>query len=483
MSRVKKVLSHAGPAMASAMLCALTFPPFGLILIGFVALAPWLWYLRSVDAKRARRSGYFFGLLYMLNQVWFMFHLTSKWTGKPALALVPWIAASLIGALYWMLFGAVANKAWRDNRPWMIPVAWAGIEAVRSYMPVLAFPYGILGNSLAQLTPVASLAHALSVYGLSAMMVLFSTWCSGLLAGDAWSKWRNYAFGGGLCVTLAFALYQRPIATENHRFTIGQPGIDMAFDKANKPWKVAQVVPKLYAAARLYGAELLLLPEGLVYGGTTLPPTTDFEIEKDIPVLFGGQRGGGPMYQSAFSYDGSWQFADKTRLVIFGEFVPFRNLPILANFKLPSGDLQPASEVKALDIAGRRYGPVICFEALFPDVSWKQAGNGAKVLTVMSIDDWFMGTGEPAQLRDGGIIRAIETGLPLIRAAGLGYTMACDARGNVLAQLPLGVERALNVDLPIPTGTINPWWLPIFPWACVVLTALGLIPIRPRAVS
>jgi len=117
MSRVKNLVSHAGPAMASALLCALAFPPYGLVLIGFVALAPWLWYLRSVDAKRARRSGYFFGLLYMLTQVWFMYHLTAKWTGKPLMALVPWFAAALFGAFYWMLFCYGANKAWGGGRP------------------------------------------------------------------------------------------------------------------------------------------------------------------------------------------------------------------------------------------------------------------------------------------------------------------------------------------------------------------------------
>ena len=145
------------------------------------------------------------------------------------------------------------------------------------------------------------------------------------------------------------------------------------------------------------------------------------------------------------------EFIDKTRLVIFGEFVPGRSwLPFLKSFNLPSGDLSAGATVQALDTSGIRVGPVICFEGLFPDIAMKQRMNGAQLLAVLSVDDWYMGTGAPEQLRSGSVFRAIETGLPLVRSASQGYSMVVDPRGHVITEAPLTKPQAITLDLPLP---------------------------------
>jgi apolipoprotein N-acyltransferase len=166
------------------------------------------------------------------------------------------------------------------------------------------------------------------------------------------------------------------------------------------------------------------------------------------------------VHQSAFAYDGKWSYADKTRLVIFGEYVPFREyLPFLDSFRLPGGDLTPGDRVKALSVVG----PILCFEALFPDVALQQQVNGARLLAVMSIDDWYMGTNAPEQLRAASIWRAVECGLPLVRSAGLGFTLACNSRGRVIAEAPLGEQVPLRVELRVPVegdGFPGRGWVP-----------------------
>lgn len=165
--------------------------------------------------------------------------------------------------------------------------------------------------------------------------------------------------------------------------------------------------------------------------------------------------------------------------MIFGEFVPGRDvLPFLAAFKLPTGDLSPGSKVTSLKIGKLNVGPLICFEGLFPDLAYRQALNGAQLLAVMSMDDWFVGTQALDQLRDQTIWRAVETGLPVARAAETGYSLVVDGHGAVLAQAPVGGRQALNVKVPVSKNPTIPWWLPIFPGACLVITFRVVLPFR-----
>jgi apolipoprotein N-acyltransferase len=246
----------------------------------------------------------------------------------------------------------------------------------------------------------------------------------------------------------------------------------MAFsDHHVLPAQIARAVDALYGEAESQKSRLLILPEGLVEGGESIPPNTPFVVDPRIPVLFGGRRGNSPAFQTAYGYDGKWSYADKSRLVVFGEYVPGRDfLPFLTYFKLPSGDLKPALKVSALDVSGIRVGPLLCFEGLFYDIAQQQSQNGAQMLAVMSIDDWYMGTSAPDQLMLGSVWRAAETGLPLARSASLGYSLAVDQRGRIIKEAPLGTLDALQVDIQIERDPAKVPWRPLFVWASSIGT-------------
>jgi apolipoprotein N-acyltransferase len=193
-------------------------------------------------------------------------------------------------------------------------------------------------------------------------------------------------------------------------------------------------------------------------------------------LLFGGQHGKGPTYQTAFGYDVNWHFADKTRLVIFGEFVPGRStFPFIAKaFNLAAEDLDASPNgIRSVEVGGIKVGPMLCFEGLFPEVSYQQARNGARMIAVMCIDDWYMGTSAPEQLKAAATFRAVETGLPLVRSASLGYSLALDAHGNSIGELPLKIPGALRVDLQLPKESALFPLIPAFP-IVAMLTACVL---------
>jgi len=170
---------------------------------------------------------------------------------------------------------------------------------------------------------------------------------------------------------------------------------------------------------------------------------------------------------------------DKTRLVIFGEYVPFRDrLPFLSAFDVPSGDLRPGDEIGTLELDGLRVAPVLCFEALFEEVSRVSASRGAEVIAISSIDDWYQGTGAIDALISGAVMRAIENGLPVVRSASLGPSAIIDARGNIVAYAPEGEATTLLAEVSARgTQTAAPR-LAFMVLACVVAVLVAFKRIR-----
>lgn len=456
------------PAAASGLLVLACFPPVGLGLLVFAALVPWLRYLRECDGKRAFRSGLLFGFIFWLGELSFVGQFVAHWTDSFFLGWIPYLIGCCIGSLYFGLFGWLANACYRCSALWAVPVVWAGVEVFRSYVVGLAFPFGLLAMPLTAAPALIQSAHYGSVYFTSAWVLLANVAIAEVMAGKAYAQIRWYALAFVFVLAGSTARYASEPVGEFRRVVAGQPGIDMAFgDQSLTDARIGNAIDRISVDAM--GADLLALPEGIVRADDELPPPHRFRVDRRLPVVFGGQRGSQPGHQSAFSFDGHWEAADKTRLVIFGEYVPFRNyLPFLDRFNLPGGDLQPGDRVTSLNVGKFKVGTALCFEALFPDVTYKHALNGSNILAVMSIDDWYFGTNAPEQLRDASNWRAIEMGVPVVRAASMGYTIIADQRGRTVAAAPLHGTRSIGATVRVSSGPDLFPLFPVFPYLSVL---------------
>jgi apolipoprotein N-acyltransferase len=145
---------------------------------------------------------------------------------------------------------------------------------------------------------------------------------------------------------------------------------------------------------------------------------------------------------------------DKVHLVPFGEYLPLRStleLLGLHHFVHIPGGFEAGSERRILAVPGLpRVAPLICYEAIFPgEVMPSPAGSERPGLLLnVTNDAWFGTTAGPYQHFAQARLRAIEEGLPLIRAANTGISAIIDPYGRVLAQLPLGGEGVLKGFLP-----------------------------------
>lgn len=180
--------------------------------------------------------------------------------------------------------------------------------------------------------------------------------------------------------------------------------------------------------------------------------------EMGVPVVIGAflldeQDGTRRLTNSAMAFDGEGipvGVYQKERLVPFGEFVPWRErLPELGRWQVNDRDYYTGSQTDPLEIAGSRLGVLICSEVMFAPLAASRALDGAEALLVMSNDSWF-GTG-PAhlQLLRLTVLRSVETGQDVVKAAETGLSLAVDARtGEVTA-----ISRHYTKE--IITGTVR----------------------------
>jgi apolipoprotein N-acyltransferase len=142
---------------------------------------------------------------------------------------------------------------------------------------------------------------------------------------------------------------------------------------------------------------------------------------------------------------------DKWRLVPFGEFLPLaRWLEPLGLRKLVPlpGSFEAGEGPKTLHVASTPpFGPLICYEAIFPR-GLVDAGERPQWLLNVTNDGWFGISAGPYQHLTQARFRAIEQGLPLVRAANTGISAVFGPYGRMLGSLPLGTEGVLDSSLP-----------------------------------
>lgn len=141
----------------------------------------------------------------------------------------------------------------------------------------------------------------------------------------------------------------------------------------------------------------------------------------------------------------------------FGEFMPLADLATKVGFRslvhMPD-DFTPGPPSRTLAAEGvPPVQPLICYEALFPGLSREgRAPPGLRPAWILNIsnDAWFGVTSGPLQHLNLASYRAIEEGLPMVRATPTGVSAVVDAYGRVLpgARLGLGGFGVIDARLP-----------------------------------
>jgi apolipoprotein N-acyltransferase len=186
-----------------------------------------------------------------------------------------------------------------------------------------------------------------------------------------------------------------------------------------------------------------LLPKGtvLITGSVRAP---------DLPPGTRITRAYNSIY--VIGHDGSvLSVYDKLHLVPFGEYLPYQDWMEKLGFEQLTrmqGGFIPGTRRRALEIPGApRALPLICYEAIFPGDIVSVDDRPGWIVNLTN-DGWFGISTGPHQHLQQARLRAIEQGLPVVRAANTGISAVIDPMGRVVARLGLGVEGVLDASLP-----------------------------------
>jgi apolipoprotein N-acyltransferase len=208
-------------------------------------------------------------------------------------------------------------------------------------------------------------------------------------------------------------------------------------------------------------------PDLIVWPETSIPmyfhaadPAFDviMDAARGTPVVAGIQRRVGErLYNSLVYLDETGEVAatyDKHHLVPFGEYIPLGDIASRFGWHgLASGEgdgfsAGPGPQVISLGALGKAL-PLICYEAVFPqDVGGTP--ERPNFLLLITNDAWFGNYSGPYQHLAQAQMRAIEQGLPMIRAANTGISAMIDPLGRITSSLPLGEAGFIDARLPAP---------------------------------
>lgn len=499
-------------AVTGGALLSAAFPPLGLDLLAWVAFIPFLWAIeRARTPVEAALHGAVFGAAFFFLDVrWIYGTLTTHGhiSAIPAVSLLVGmvLVLSLAPAAFAWLTAVFARAGWRPA--FTAAFTWTVIEYVRATV-LGGFPWDLTGYAAADRLILAQVADVTGIYGLSFLIVLVNAALWEVL--EHWSARDRPPWGLVIAAALALVavigygsarLAAFPADTGGGSFRVGvlQANIpqEIKWDEETRD-STFQAYEKLAEAAAGEGAGLLVWPETSVpvlFGPTSAGWKRPGVISERLktPMLVGApseivEDGRSRYYNSAFLVDGrSLRYRyDKIHLVPFGEYMPLSwLLPIGPGIAAREEDYTPGEIMTVMHVDGcPAFCVLICYEAIFPELSRLAVANGARVLVNITNDGWFGETAAPYQHFRMARMRSIENRVPLIRCANTGISAAFDAAGRIVRTLPLNTAGFFVVDVPRrPNGkSVYSRWGDLFAWACVAAVAVvGTLSIRHTGV-
>ncbi|KRD73150.1 apolipoprotein N-acyltransferase [Ensifer sp. ENS10] len=473
-------------AFLAGLLAVLAQPPFGIFAFAFVAFPILVWLLDGAtgnpDGGIVRRLwpaaaiGWWFGFGYFLGGLWWLGNALLVEADDFAWALpLAVVGLPAFLALFYALATLIARLFWSDGvgRIAALALAFGLCEWLRSFL-FSGFPWNAIGYAA---MPMPLMMQSASVVNLATINVLavFVFAAPALIATGRGSRIGLAAALVLLTAHIGFGFYRlaqpAPAAAEPPlTVRLVQPVIDQAkkLDDRERAAVFEEHLSLTTAAPENGGKR----PDIVVWPETSIPfILTDnpdalariAEVLDDDQILIAGavraeDAGAGlppRYYNSIYVIDGRGQIigaADKVHLVPFGEYLPFEE--VLSSWGLSSiaasmpGGFSAAKSRSLLTLpGGRKFYPLVCYEAIFPD-EIDGAARGTDALLNITNDAWFGDTPGPRQHFHQAQLRAIETGTPLIRAANSGISAIVDARGVLMVGLSYNYRGVVDTLLP-----------------------------------
>ena len=479
---------RAATALVAGVVSSLAMAPFNAWPVLFLTFPVMVWLIDGAGGGRmhglpaAAMAGWWFGLGYFVPGLY--------WIGYAFLVDAPtfaWLMPFAVLGLpaYLALFPAfgfgLARLIWSKDGSRVIALAASltASEWLRGHV-LTGFPWNAFGYALTNPLALAQVASLIGLWGLTFLSVAIFASPAVLIDGNSRGRRPWVAPVMALLALVAMGIFgavrlslQPTTTVANVKLRIMQPNLqqDVRFNYAAK----AEVMRKyLTLSDRASGpqstgvrdASILIWPESAFPFFLTREADAMAQIDDLLPrgtILITGSvrapdlppgtritRAYNSIY--AIDHDGSvLSIYDKLHLVPFGEFLPFQDwmekLGFVQLTKVQGGFI-PGTARRAMEIPNApRALPLICYEAIFPDDVAARGDRPGWIINLTN-DGWFGISTGPYQHLQQARLRAIEQGLPVVRAANTGISAVIDPVGRIVARLSLGVEGVLDSSLP-----------------------------------
>ena len=488
-----------GTAVAALLLWA-AFPPHSETLAILVALVPMLMIARVASPKRAAVCFFAFGMLYWVLSLSWMPAIIKN-NGPWPLVVLGWFALSAACAAYFALYGFAAAKLWRLNGAGRVPslvciggeaALWALMEYLRATL-FTGFAWNFLGTAFAAMPSFATPARFGGVYLVSALVVLlngvFATLllrvfapvfgCAAAREGARSRIPARLVHIGETGLPLAFILAclcvgNRMVRDDAARRDASPTRLRVALVQRNAPccFKPGRKEDAYEAFGRLLDAVAAVKPDLVVLAESAMAEFGSVRSfwAQDVARGFLDRSGakmliaGGDDMVSNRVYNAVALYAPdgasgvgpadvyhKQHLVPFGEYIPFDKWITPLQKLSPVGVSLHPGEPSLFSLStsdGRevKAAPLICYEDTDPRLSAAAKRMGADMIVLVTNDSWFSDSAEAEAHAAQAVLRAIETGLPIVRVGNSGVTgvirpdgsahWLSDERGKALVDAP-----------------------------------------------
>ena len=508
-------------AFAAGALSALAMAPFNLWPILFLTFPALVWLIDGAGPDRWRGTiaaaatgwwfgfGYFVAGLYWIGYAFLVDAPTFGWLLPIAVIGLPALLA------FFTAFGtALARILWTPGatRILALGVALTAAEWLRGHL-MTGFPWNAFGYALASPLALAQSASIFGIWGLTLIAIVVFASPAALTDEREETRWAwlplvlAMAVLAGLGGFGALRLSRTPTRlVDGVHLRVMQPNVqqDIRFNYAAK-----QEVMKRYIALsdRAAGPQApgigevthLIWPESAFPFFLAREPDALEQIAQLLRhgtvLITGAVRLAEPVnptdpgvFNSIYviNHDGSiLGVYDKVHLVPFGEYLPFQRI-------LETLGLRQLTKIRGGFLAGDRRRlitvpgappalPLICYEIIFAGDAVPQGQRPGWIVNVTN-DGWFGISSGPYQHLQQARVRAIEEGLPLVRAANTGISAVVDPLGRIVNALPLGQEGV--IDSPLPRALPAPIYARAGDGPAAVMLAIAfLLVVRRRMLT
>ncbi|NVK22127.1 MAG: apolipoprotein N-acyltransferase [Kangiellaceae bacterium] len=469
----------------------LGFAPLEWWPISIFSVAALWWLLKDKTPKQAFWLGSFYGLgLFGVGVSWVYVSINTFGNAPPVLAVFLTLLFVFILSLFFAILGWLQAKFFSRfsliSQIILFSLSWLMLELARG-SGFVSFPWLYMGYTQTS-GPLLGIATWLGVHGLSLFLLMLSLLVAEFVIArqdKAKHLLKLTVFLALGVIFSAWGLLNQPSKSQTLNIALVQPNIDQ-----HKKWDrrfFAEIVNGMAQQTENYwGADLVVWPEAAI-------PAFDSQVDFILQDL--QQKAleshsqfitGIPIAQDQETYFAGIKMLGqqqaeyrKQQLVPFGEYVPFASalrglidffdLP-MSSFSAGSSQQMPLSTEKA-DLI-----PAICYEIAFSgliqDLANKADNHKFKAILTISNDTWFGKSWGPLQHFQIAKMRAIETGLPVIRGTNNGLTAVINPFGQVLDQEPRFEKAVLAGAFPLFNR--QTWFLQYGYWTLFGLS-LGLL--------